>query len=191
MTGQSKPAEEGNPFQDLRDEHAGIQLMLSILKKVSRRLLDGAEIPSDHLKRMHEFLKTFADRCHHGKEEDILFPELEGISENKPLLIQLLGEHKSGRDLIRGMGESLEHYHPASAEAVHLAVNMEEYVALLDYHIQTENKQLFPAADRQLSHAQKDELAEKFEILERDVIGVGRHEEFHRWLEEFKQIYLD
>jgi hemerythrin-like domain-containing protein len=191
MTNQNEPSSAGNPTQDLRNEHHGIQLMLSVMGQVSARLKKAEDIPQDHLKRIHEFLKTFADRCHHGKEEDILFPELKKNPQNLPLLNQLLGEHMSGRDLIRGMGESLPNYLPGSAHAVHIAVNMDAYISLLARHINLENGKLFSLVEKEFPQKMMDDLAERFERLEREVIGVGRHEEFHRWLEEFKGIYLD
>lgn len=181
----------GNPIQDLRSEHAGIYHMLEILGVVSEKLKKEEDIPIDHLTRMHEFLKSFADRCHHGKEEDILFPELMKNLKHAKLINQLMGEHKSGRDLIHGIGDSLSNYRPGSADATHIAVNMDEYRRLLVTHIVTENEKLFPAANAELSQAMKNELAERFEDLERNVIGLGRHEEFHGWLKEFKGIYLD
>lgn len=179
-----------NPIQDLKKEHAGIQIMLRIMEKISSKLKKGEEIPQDHLNRIHEFLKTFADRCHHGKEEGILFPELNKNPQNLPLINQLLGEHKTGRDYIRGIGDSIDKNTPGSADAIHIAVNMEGYIALLTRHINTENIQLFPIADQQIPDQLKNELVERFEQLEKDVIGIGKHEEYHRWLEEFSKIYL-
>jgi hemerythrin-like domain-containing protein len=189
MAKKIEPISEQNPTQDLKNEHAGIQIMLRIMEKISGKLKKGEEIPQDHLNRIHEFLKTFADKCHHGKEEGILFPELTKNPQILPLINQLLGEHKTGRDYIRGIGESLEIYSPGSADAIHIAVNMEGYIALLTRHIETENKQLFPIADHQIPEQLKKELVERFEQLEREVIGIGRHEEYHRWLEELSKTY--
>jgi hemerythrin-like domain-containing protein len=60
----------------------------------------------------------------------------------------------------------------------------------LKEHITKENNILFPAAVKQLSESMQGEIEEKFEELERNVIGVGKHEEYHGWLKELQQRYL-
>jgi hemerythrin-like domain-containing protein len=175
--------------QDLIEEHASILLMLMVMKKVAERLKNGNKIEKDHLYKIIEFLHNFADKCHHGKEEDILFPEIVKESSNIPLVNELLGEHKTGRDFIRGISESAEKYSPGSSDAIHIAINAEGYVSLLAEHIKKEGTLLFPIAEKLLDGRQT-EIEERFEILERDVIGVGKHEEYHGWLEELKNIYL-
>ncbi len=65
------------PTEQLKEEHQGIQLMLSILEKVCQRLESGGKVETGHLEKVLEFIQVFADKCHHGKEEDLLFPEME------------------------------------------------------------------------------------------------------------------
>jgi hemerythrin-like domain-containing protein len=64
------------PTEQLKEEHEGIQLMLRILDKVCQRLASGVRVDTGHLEKILEFIKVFADKCHHGKEEDLLFPEM-------------------------------------------------------------------------------------------------------------------
>jgi hemerythrin-like domain-containing protein len=178
-----------NPIQDLSEEHGSIFLMLKIMEKAAERLKNSAEVKKEHLYKIVEFLHNFADKCHHGKEEDILFPEIVKESSNKPLVNELLGEHKAGRDFIRGISDSLEEYLPGNSDAIHIAINAEGYIALLTEHIKKENTLLFPIADK-LSEDMQIEIENKFELLERNVIGIGKHEEYHNWLKELKDIYL-
>ncbi len=177
------------PTQDLNEEHGGIMLMLNIMGKVARKLRNGEDVPKEHLGKIVEFLRNFADKCHHGKEEDILFPELVKDPSNTKTVNELLGEHKTGRDYIRGIADSVEKYEKGNSDAFHIAVNAEGYIRLLTEHIKKENINLFPKADKELSEKQQDNIAERFEILEKDVIGEGKHEEYHGWLKELKQIY--
>jgi hypothetical protein len=67
------------PTDQLKEEHEGILLMLRILEKVSAKLKSGEKVDPDHLERIVEFFRVFADKCHHGKEEDLLFPEMEKL----------------------------------------------------------------------------------------------------------------
>lgn len=178
------------PTQDLSQEHGAILLMLRIMKEVAARLRKGGEVKKEHLKKIVEFVRNFADKCHHGKEEGILFPELTKDSSNLRLLNELLGEHKTGRDFIRGINESLENYLPGNPDAIHIAVNADGYVGLLTEHIKKENTLLFPIVEK-LSDDILAEIEKRFGALERDVIGEGKHEEYHNWLKELKSVYLE
>ena len=178
------------PVQDLKDEHGGIIVMLDVMKKVAKRLKDREEVKKEHLEKITEFLQNFADKCHHGKEEGILFPEVAKNVSNLFMVNELLGEHKTGRDYIRGIAESLKYYDTGSPDAYHIATNMEGYIYLLTEHIKKESESLFPIVDKQISDKVQFEIEERFETLERDVIGEGKHEEYHGWLKELKKVYL-
>ena len=136
------------PTQDLFEEHGGIILMLKIMGKVAERLKKGEEVKREHLNKIVEFLRNFADKCHHGKEEGILFPEIAKNKFNVQMIYEFLGEHKSGRDYIRGIAEGLKDYETGNPEAYHIAKNMTGYIQLLNHHIQEENTKLFPTAEK-------------------------------------------
>lgn len=178
------------PVQDLSEEHGGIIGMLNVMKKVATRLKNREKVKKEHLEKIVEFLRNFADKCHHGKEESILFPEVIKDISNLTLINELLGEHKTGRDFIRGIAESLKYYDTGNSDAFHIAVNMEGYISLLTEHIKKESKSLFPIVDKQIPDDVQLNIEEQFEILERDVIGEGKHEEYHSWLKDLKNIYL-
>ena len=116
------------PTLDLYEEHGGIVLMLKIMEKVADKLLNKEEVNKDHLNKILEFLRNFADKCHHGKEEDILFPQLLKEPANVALINELLGEHKTGRDYIRGIAESIESYKPGNPDSYHIAFNAKGYI---------------------------------------------------------------
>jgi len=62
--------------QQLKDEHEGIKIMLTIMEKISNDIGKGKDLNKDPYAKIIEFIKGFADKCHHGKEEDILFPAM-------------------------------------------------------------------------------------------------------------------
>src|SRR5512147_1720406 len=96
------------PSQQLKDEHEGILLMLVILGKACAKLEKQQKVDLNHLEQMVDFFKIFADKCHHGKEEDLLFPEMEkaGIPKERGPIGVMLVEHGKGRDYVRGMNEA-------------------------------------------------------------------------------------
>ena len=61
---------------------------------------------------------------------------------------------------------------------------------LLMQHIEKENNVLFPMAQMTLSAQQDAELVQRFEQLEEERIGPGRHEAFHELMHQLEQIYL-
>ena len=179
-----------SPVQDLRNEHSAISIILSVMKKVATRLKNREEVKKEHLEKIVEFLINFADKCHHGKEEEILFPEVIKDISNLALVNELLGEHKAGRDYIYGMAQSLKYYDTGNPDAYHIATNMEGYILLLIVHIKKESKFLFPIVRKQISDDVQLKIEEQFETLERDVISIGKHEEYHGWLKDLKKIYI-
>jgi hemerythrin-like domain-containing protein len=182
------------PTEQLKEEHQGISLMLQILEKVCAKMEKNERVEPAHLEGIVEFFKVFVDKCHHGKEEDLLFPELEkaGIPRERGPIGVMLTEHTQGRAYVRAMGEAAQKFKKGEAGASpEFVANARNYVALLTQHIQKENNILFPMGDKVLAGEKQAELLEGFEDLERLKIGAGTHEEFHKLLHYLKEIYLD
>lgn len=179
--------------EQLIEEHNGIMLMLKILSKLCDKLERGEPTSAERLESIVDFLSVFADRCHHGKEEDLLFPALEaaGIPRQGGPIGVMLQEHTLGRGYIKGMSEALAQYKSdQSGAAADLSRHARNYIALLTQHIQKENHVLFPMADMHLSAEEQTELLEGFETIERERIGEGKHEEYHALMHRLETLYL-
>lgn len=179
--------------QQLKDEHQGIILMLRILQKVSEKLKSGGSLQQEHFQGMLEFFKVFVDRCHHAKEEDLLFPALEaaGIPRIGGPIGVLLDEHARARGFVKAMSTAFSDYRRGRATAsAGIIKSAEEYRALLLQHIDKEDTVLYPMADSMLTEEQQDGLYAGFETIERERIGIGRHELFHEFMKKLKGIYL-
>ncbi len=181
------------PTDILIKEHDAIMVMLNILEKVCLRLDAGESVEETDLENIVEFFKVFVDKCHHGKEEDILFPTLEeyGIpNEGGPIGV-MLSEHLVGRDNVKGMSDSIAAYkdgkESASEEFVRYA---SDYIALLTEHIKKENNILFKIADMHIPEERQQSLLVDFERAEKEKIGPGVHEKFHCLLEKLSWVYL-
>jgi hemerythrin-like domain-containing protein len=175
--------------RDLMNEHRAILVTLDIIEKMYERIRDNIETESDDIKEIIDFLKVFADKCHHGKEEDYLFPAYEkaGIErENGPIGIAL-EQHRMGREFIRQMEKSVENRKIRKEAFVKAASG---YVDLLRMHIEKEDTLMFPYGDARLTDAIQKQLLRDFENLEQNVIGEGKHEELHTMLKKFKNKYL-
>lgn len=120
--------------EELRAEHDGILVILAILEKISDRISTGETVELGHLDKIMEFLRVFADRCHHGKEEGILFPALEeaGVPKEGGPIGVMLYEHTDGRNHIKEMSDALEGLKAGNESARHAFVDASrKYVALL------------------------------------------------------------
>jgi hemerythrin-like domain-containing protein len=174
-------------IDDLMHEHGAIFEALQVLKGIATRLEKGGPVEEGDISDILGFLKLFADRCHHAKEEEVLFPALAkaGLSEDDGPLRVYLSEHVRGRELLRAMeSASFPKLDPARfSAAVH------GYIELLEKHIRKENTMLFPMTQKLLSAHQLEEIARTFDDFENSVIGEGRHEELHALLATLRDRY--
>jgi hemerythrin-like domain-containing protein len=136
-----------------------------------------------------DFFGTFADRCHHGKEETLLFLKLQELGmpyQGRPIR-QMLLEHEEGRGYVRAFTKALERLsaHDPKAKLELIRVGR-AYASLLKEHIFKENHILYPMGSKLLNSEDDTWLFEAFERLETERIGEGVHEGFHRFLEELK-----
>ena len=183
-----------NAIDELFVEHEAVRLTLRILKKIGQRIDETGRISAtEHVEQLFEFFSTFVDKCHHGKEEELLFPALEqvGISREGGPVGVMLKEHQQGRDLVAKLKNELFLYKSGDKDAaLNFKKHADAYIALLDFHIEKENNVLFPMARKHLPVKKLVELKKCFDEIESEKIGVGKHAQFHRMLDEFQKVYL-
>jgi len=181
------------PLEDLRAEHEGILLMLKILERVCDKFAPGGRLDATHLDGIMEFFVVFVDKCHHGKEEEFLFPALEeaGVPREGGPIGVMLREHAAGRACVSQMRQTLTGYRAGDRRAAEgFRQHARQYTELLRQHIDKENNVLFVMAESRLPRAKQDELVRAFEKLEKERIGEGKHEEFHALLDQLQKEYL-
>ncbi|MBA4383719.1 MAG: hemerythrin [Anaerolinea sp.] len=172
---------------DLMNDHDAILVALDIFSKILDSIQKKTTPDPDELLDFLDFLREFADKCHHGKEEGILFPAMiaAGVPDRGGPIGVMMAEHIQGRGLIHNMLESLEE--PEDFARFEKAGRA--YIELLRTHIQKENNVLFPMADRVISSEQLESMYHAFEEHEEKVIGHGRHDELHAILDKLKASY--
>ena len=176
----------GKATQDLRKEHEAILYVLQILDKMMESDSLGAENMLRYYGEVVYFLKIFADKCHHGKEENYLFKELvnKGIpNEGGPVGV-MLQEHTQGREYIAQMTKFLEDKNISSFNNA-----ADQYRDLLCRHIDKENNVLFMMADNVIYEQAQSVLFEQFEQYEETVIGHGVHEKLHAMIDTWAKAF--
>jgi len=152
------------PTDVLRDEHVLILRALDLLEAAGARLERRQGPDESWWQRLIAWLRGFADRNHHAKEEGVLFPALEraGVpgGEGGPIGV-MLEEHGQGRALVAAL---------ASPDAAIRAASARAYADLLRAHIDKENGVLFPLADGLLDEDAHRAMAREFDAAA-DALG--------------------
>lgn len=165
----------------LMDEHRLIERMIAVLETAAQRLEDGQEVRGDLLLEVVDFIKEFADGCHHKKEEGVLFIAMNqhGLPVDGGPIAVMLSEHEMGRAFTRALGEAAGGMLKGDeANAAQVVENARGYASLLRQHIQKEDNILFPMAGRVIPMLQHEQVLAAFERVEREEIGEGVHEKY-------------
>lgn len=178
----------GTPTQVLMAEHELILEALDALEKKVAAIQTGAAPDRVYFEKAVAFLRGFADKCHHGKEENLLFKRMaeRGIPVQGGPIAVMLSEHQAGRAFIRGIAEGAAKLGTDPAATTQIAENARGYVDLLRAHIGKENNILFPMADRVLGPEDQAHLSKEFERFAAEETGAGVHEAMLNLLEELK-----
>lgn len=165
----------------LMAEHEVINRVIASLETAASKLENGQNVPPTFFTDATDFIKGFADGCHHVKEEQVLFKTMSeyGIpSQGGPIAV-MLSEHEQGRRFTRGMREAALRLASGDASARGDVVqNARGYAALLRQHILKENNVMFPMADQVIPLSEQDAVFEGFERVEHEETGEGVHEKY-------------
>ena len=88
------------PIAPLMIEHRLIERMIKAMSDELNRMETTGKADPGFIETAVDFIRTYADQCHHGKEEDILFRDLEKkpmAEDHKQIMNELLEEHRWGR----------------------------------------------------------------------------------------------
>jgi hemerythrin-like domain-containing protein len=163
----------------LSQEHRVIEQVLTCLEKLTTNV-----VPSNFdwptASRILDFLRNFADRCHHGKEEDRLFPAMEarGFSPTAGPTAMMRFEHDQGREFMAAMAQAVLRGERGDSMAfAQFDRAAHDYIKLLRAHIHKEDTCLFPMANNFLKDMD-DELLRQFDEAEHEPRFEGEHEKY-------------
>ena len=164
----------------LMHEHEIILKAVSGLQRMSTALRRRQEVEIAALRDGVEFMRTFADRCHHAKEEDLLFPALvaAGLPANMGPIAAMKAEHAEARACVAKLAAAVDAYGSRDASgALRIVAAVDCIESLYPQHIAKENNVLFPMAERQLTPDELTLLGNQFDAAEH-ALGEGTH---HHW----------
>jgi len=173
------------PTDELEHEHRIIERVVAAMAVLAEKLQSGKEVEARVLNDLGEFLRVFAEGCHHGKEERYLFPLLEkrGVPVSGCPLAVLLHEHDKGRHLMADLKQTSEAYiRSGNTEKDALIWTLHQLVELYPAHIWKEDYLLLPMTSKILSDTDQEALAREFEQHESE-IGSDVHHGFEQLAE--------
>ncbi len=172
-------------LETLMDEHLTIATTLGLLDVSAKKMQGGEELPTEFFDEVMDILENFADRCHHAKEEEVLFPLFKGNgAKDSEAVSSFLEEHENGRAFVSALGKAVDR-----DDRLGIMENASGYYSLMSQHIRKENM-LFPAWIKSLSDAASEEMAARFDRIEARSLGPERHQEYRRTVERLKSEIL-
>ena len=176
----------------LMDEHRLIEQVLASLETFALNLQHDADVDRETVKDFGDFFAGFADRCHHGKEEDRLFVKMNeyGFPKDYGPVAVMLAEHVEGRSHVGALvkiGASSGALSPSERDSV--IEHASAYVPLLRSHIIKEDNILYPMAVQAIPPPEMDAMLADFQTFELGIMGEGEHQRFIAMAEKLVEAY--
>ena len=167
-------------------EHRLIEKMISLISELVDQAESNRTIDPVSIDKAVDFIRTYADKTHHGKEEDILFRDLEGkkqSSSDATIMEELIEEHKYGRKTVGELVDAKIEYVNGSGEALDTIIEkLEAIVAFYPPHIAKEDKVFFPSSMNYFSEKEKEDMLREFWEFDKEMI----HKKYQLVAEEMK-----
>ncbi len=158
------------PTDVLMAEHRVIEQVLDALEAAAAVLARGGNVRPGFFVDVSDFVSGFADGCHHGKEEGVLFEAMiaHGAPPHGGAIAMMLDEHEQGRAYNRALRDAARGLDGGDPQARrHIVSNAKGYVALLRDHIVKEDEMLFPMADELIPRPAADAMLAAFDQVAR------------------------
>jgi hemerythrin-like domain-containing protein len=177
------------PRGPLMIEHRLIEKMLALAAKELDLIRKHGRVDALVIDTFVDFIRTYADRTHHGKEEDILFKALEHKNLNDrdgAMMTDLINEHINARKAVGRLVEGKDRY--VSGDTAGLDTVTETLTFLIDFypiHIRKEDDIFFPETEKYFSAAELDDMLSDFWEFDRKMI----HEKYNRLYASLREKY--
>ncbi|HAS73626.1 MAG TPA: hemerythrin [Clostridiales bacterium UBA8960] len=176
------------------EEHVLIKRMLTVLRKASYKAILTSEVNYDDFAEMIDFVRSYADHHHHGKEEHFLFSEMVkhgGPAAEKLVNHGMMVEHDLGRLHMAELEKALLLHREGNAESVvDIVANAVSYTHLLHRHIDKEDQVVYPFAERALDKGLIESINTSCEAFEKEQEIKGVAQKYMAMVEKFESKYI-
>jgi len=172
------------PIGPLMREHRLIERMVGVINVELTRMSEQKKPDPSFIDVAVDFFRTYADRCHHGKEEDILFKELAAkrLSEDdRKIMNELIEEHTHARKTVGMLREVKTRFVLGNERASgDIEAALRELTQLYPKHIEKEDKHFFYPSMKYFAKPELDAMLQSFWEFDRNMI----HEKYERTVTE-------
>ncbi|MCB2192986.1 MAG: hemerythrin domain-containing protein [Deltaproteobacteria bacterium] len=175
------------PIGPLMHEHRLIERMVGLVAEQAEAIKRGIAPDSEFIEDAVEFFRVYADRCHHGKEEELLFKELGSkdlTPELSAIMQELIEEHKQGRSLVASLYQANKKYRKEGGDSQSVVELLNELSSFYPAHIEKEDKHFFFPVMEYFTREQMDSMLEDFNTFDRQMI----HELFLQRVDNWEKV---
>ena len=162
------------PIGPLMIEHRLIEKMIGVVDARLTGIVKESRLPPGFIETVVDFIRTYADRCHHGKEENILFRELQKkrISpDHAKILEELVQEHMWARNTTGAVVDAYEKYRSGdTGELDTVVARLKELTGFYPAHIEKEDRHFFRPVMEYFSQEEKNAMLEEGFEFDRTLI---------------------
>lgn len=172
-------------------EHTFIKRMLVVARKYSLKIYNHETVDFEDLDKIIDFVRNYADKHHHGKEEAMLFNKMVeeiGTTAEKLVNAGMLVEHDLGRLYMQSLEKAIKEVQSGNKDAnVDIIANLIGYADLLTRHIDKEDSVVYKFAERKLSKETLENLEKECEAYEKEQSDKKIQEKYIKLLEELEE----
>jgi hemerythrin-like domain-containing protein len=155
-------------------EHRLIERMIALLKKEADRIDLEKNIDNEFLDTAIDFILTYADRLHHGKEEDVLFHQLslKDLSrEHRQIMEELIEDHRQGRKAVHALAEAKAQVLAGNPEMLpEVLRQIRSLVDLYPPHVEKEDRHFFLPCMEYFSTEEKNAMLGQEHEFDKNII---------------------
>lgn len=176
------------------EEHENIRRMLKVIRKVCYRVMTLGDFDIEDVSKIIDFVRIYADKHHHGKEEDILFEtmnkNIQKLAESGAITGMYI-EHDQGRLYMNNLEKAIEDFKNGDDEArLDIIANAISYADLLDRHIERENNAMYRFAENMLDDNSKYYIEEETSKIENEATKEGLQDKYLSLLKDLEKKYI-
>lgn len=155
-------------------EHRLIGRMIAVIQHRLNLVERTHSIDPYFVDKAVDFIRIYADRTHHGKEEDILFRDLEKkklSDDDRRVMKELIEEHVFGRETTKALVAANTQYRNGDAAALaEVTSRLKTLIEFYPKHIEKEDNIFFPASREYFSDEEDQSMLAEFREFDRKMI---------------------
>jgi len=179
------------PTEELIFEHKAIASMLNVMSNISNSIKNKKVFYTNDVEKIVDFLFVYVDKYHRNKEETVFYPALLLSKYPTESIGLMINEHKLAKGCLDEIECCVENFKLGSTFSGEMIADcMANYVQLIYDHIQKEENDYFPLANKTLSEDAQTEISKQFKLINDEFVGLDIHTRYDELLKSLESKYL-